>query len=119
MEDSRGRRGLEGPVKGDIVIIDFPFSDLSAVKRRPALVLQPLRNETILLQITTNLWVDDFSIPLGPDDFTHGFLRATSMVHADTIFTASNALILYKAGKVTPEKLDEVVGKVCALIRQQ
>jgi mRNA interferase MazF len=29
-------------VKGDVVIIPFPFSDLSQSKRRPALVLTPL-----------------------------------------------------------------------------
>jgi len=30
---------MEGPVKGDVVIVPFPFPDLSAAKRRPALVL--------------------------------------------------------------------------------
>jgi mRNA interferase MazF len=33
---------MERPVKGDVVVIPFPFSDLSASKRRPALVVADL-----------------------------------------------------------------------------
>jgi mRNA interferase MazF len=41
-------------VKGDVVIIPFPFSDLSSSKRRPALVLAGLKgNDIILCQITS------------------------------------------------------------------
>ena len=41
-------------VKGDIVVIPFPFSDLSQSKRRPALVIARLEgNDSILCQITS------------------------------------------------------------------
>jgi len=41
-------------VKGDVVVIPFPFSDLSQAKRRPALVLAELEgNDRILCQITS------------------------------------------------------------------
>ena len=41
-------------VKGDIVVLPFPFSDLSASKRRPALVLADLQGDDIILcQITS------------------------------------------------------------------
>jgi mRNA interferase MazF len=40
-------------VKGDVVVIPFPFSDLSATKRRPALVITALPGEDVILcQIT-------------------------------------------------------------------
>ena len=41
-------------VRGDVVVIPFPFSDLSQAKRRPALVLAELEgNDRILCQITS------------------------------------------------------------------
>ena len=40
-------------VKGDVVVAPFPFSDLSAAKKRPALVVATLAgNDVILCQIT-------------------------------------------------------------------
>jgi len=38
---------MEKFVKGDIVVIPFPFSDLSGTKRRPALVLSDLQGDDI------------------------------------------------------------------------
>jgi len=43
-------------VKGDVVVLPFPFSDLSAVKRRPALVVAALTGEDVILcQITSRI----------------------------------------------------------------
>jgi len=45
---------LEEFVRGDIVVVPFPFSDLTEAKRRPALVLAELEGEDrILCQITS------------------------------------------------------------------
>lgn len=41
-------------VKGDVVVVPFPFSDLSASKRRPALVVATfMGDDVILCQITS------------------------------------------------------------------
>ncbi|TET61184.1 MAG: hypothetical protein E3J52_01960 [Promethearchaeota archaeon] len=40
-------------IKGDVVIVPFPFSDLTKSKRRPALVISNLKGDDIILcQIT-------------------------------------------------------------------
>jgi hypothetical protein len=41
---AKGRRGysVEKPVKSDVVVIPFPFSDLTGAKKRPALVIADL-----------------------------------------------------------------------------
>ena len=61
---------MERFVKGDIVVIPFPFSDLSDVKRRPALILASLRGEDIILcQITSQNIRDQYAIYLDTSDF--------------------------------------------------
>lgn len=40
-------------VKGDVVVVPFPFSDLTRAKRRPALVVAELEGDDLILcQIT-------------------------------------------------------------------
>ena len=64
---------MERFVKGDVVVIPFPFSDLSGFKRRPALVLSDLPGDDILLcQITSQNTEDQFSVPVSKSDFTVG-----------------------------------------------
>jgi len=41
-------------IKGDVVVIPFPFSDLTQTKRRPALVISALEGDDVILcQITS------------------------------------------------------------------
>lgn len=52
-------------ISGDVVVLPFPFSDLSASKRRPALVLADLTgNDIILCQITSQQAKDAYAISL-------------------------------------------------------
>lgn len=66
-------------VKGDVVIVPFPFSDLTQAKRRPALVVAGLQgNDLILCQITSQLFRDQYVIAIDSDDFESGTLRQSS-----------------------------------------
>jgi mRNA interferase MazF len=57
-------------VKGEVVVVPFPFSDLSNTKRRPALVIASLAGDDVILcQITSKSISDDYSIPLELGDF--------------------------------------------------
>ena len=41
-------------VKGDVIVVPFPFSDLTQAKRRPALVIATLAGDDLILcQITS------------------------------------------------------------------
>ena len=54
---------MEVFVKGDVVVLPFPFSDLSKSKKRPSLVVSNLvGDDLILCQITSESRVDDYSI---------------------------------------------------------
>ena len=93
---------MEAFVKGDVVILPFPFSDLSASKRRPALVLADLQGEDIILcQITSQSLRDQYAIPLSDADMVSGKLITESNVRPNRIFTASKKIISYKAATKT------------------
>ena len=50
-------------VKGNVVVVPFPFSDLSQAKRRPALVLTSLEGDDLILcQITSQQIRDQYAI---------------------------------------------------------
>jgi len=63
-------------VRGDVVVAPFPFSDLSAAKKRPALVVATLTGDDVILcQITSQAVADGYAVPLADRDFTSGGLR--------------------------------------------
>jgi mRNA interferase MazF len=96
-------------VKGDVVVVPFPFSDLSTSKRRPALVLADLPGEDVILcQITSQHVRGDYAIGLSQQDFDTGQLNVLSNIRPNRIFTADKKIILYKVGKIKQPKLDEV-----------
>lgn len=109
---------MAGFMKGDIVILPFPFSNLSAAKKRPAVILSiPQGDDYIMLQITSKNVKDSYAISLLQSDFASGSLHQDSNIRPNKIFTLDHNLILYKAGHLTENKLNEYVNKVCSIIQ--
>lgn len=106
------------PVKGDVVVTPFPFSDLSSSKRRPALVAAQLTGDDVVLcQITSRAKSDRYAIALDPEDFSSGKLRVPSNIRPNRLFTADSNIVLYKAGSVTEEKMREVTSKIIGILQ--
>jgi len=104
-------------VKGDVVVIPFPFSDLSKSKRRPALVLAGLKGaDVILCQITSENVRDEYAIPLRRKDFQEGTINRDSNIRPNRLFTADEGIITYKAGSVKKSALDQAIEKTIALL---
>ena len=100
-------------VKGDIVVIPFPFSDLSTSKRRPAIVLADnIGDDIILSQITSRNVSDSMSIAIDPNDVTNGNLNVASNIRPNKLFTADESIILYRIGTLKADKLKAVITKV-------
>jgi mRNA interferase MazF len=79
---------MGGFVKGDVVVVPFPFSDLSASKRRPALVLTKASAEDLMLaQITSRGASDNAAVSIGGGDFEHGGLNHDGNVRLNKLFT--------------------------------
>jgi mRNA interferase MazF len=104
---------MAGFVKGDIVIIPFPFSDLSDSKRSPALVLVDLPGDDIILcQVTSQQSNDVYAVPINSSDFVSGSLPIASNIRPTRIFTADQSIILRRAGTISPA----IVAKVSKIL---
>ena len=110
---------MEKFIKGEVVVIPFPFSDLTQAKRRPALVLAELEGDDLILcQITSQAIKDNYIIPITDKDFEIGSLKKPSNVRPNRIFTADTHLVLYRIGNLKIGKLAEVIERVIQIIQQ-
>lgn len=67
---------MEGFVRGDIVVIHFPYTDLSAAKKRPALIITPLEGDDLIMcQITSKEIRDKYAITLAMSDIVSNCMR--------------------------------------------
>ena len=106
-------------IKGDVVVIPFPFSDLSQSKRRPALIITSLEGDDIILcQITSKIIKDIYAISIADSDFDAGNLKQPGNIRPNRLFTAYNHIILYRVGHVNSDKMNQVVAKLLEIIRQ-
>ena len=109
---------MERFVRGDVVVIPFPFSDFTQAKRRPALVLSVLPgNDLILCQITSQKVRDVYAVTLRDEDFESGSLNRISNIRPSRLFTADENIVLYKTGNLKMNKVDEVLRTLINLFR--
>ncbi len=106
-------------VKGDVVVVPFPFSDLTQAKRRPALVLAELSGEDVILsQITSQNIKDRYAIPLEIEDFESGSLNRNSNIRPNRIFTADQNILLYKVGHLKRDKIEETISGLIKILKE-
>lgn len=111
---------MENFVKADIAVIPFPFSDLSATKRRPALVLANLPgNDILLCQVTSQISSEQLALPLCATDFVSGSLPVNSYIRPARIFTADKQIIVRKAGKISSDLMNRVVDNLVSILKQE
>jgi len=104
-------------VKGDVVVIPFPFTDLTGNKKRPAFVVADLPGDDIIVcQITSQAKSDTFALPLGMNDFISGSLPVNSFIRPNKIFTADKNLIISTAGHLSETKIRDALNEVIAII---
>lgn len=102
--------------KGDIVLVDFPFTDLNMIKKRPALVVSDIegRNE-ILCQITTkSRSISKYEVKLFKKDIV-GDIKFDSNIYVDVLFTIHSNRIYKKIGELSGEVWDDVSLKLKSL----
>ena len=109
---------MEGFVRGDVIVLEFPFSNLMQVKRRPSLVIKiPNGDDIIVCQITGKSYEKSVEIPIKKEDFYKGNLKVKSYIRLDKIFSIEKSLIKYKIGSLNQEKFSEIIEKICFFLK--
>jgi mRNA interferase MazF len=106
------------PAAGEVVLVPFPFSDLSQSKVRPAVCLADAgRGDSILCQITSKPYGDPAAVPLDSPDFASGGLLVGSFARPGKLFTAHSGLIIRSVGVLTPAAFTRVQSRVMAILQ--
>ena len=108
------------PAIGDVVLVPFPFSDLSSAKVRPAVALADVgRGDWVLCQITTNPYGDPHALPLPTSEFASGKPLAASYARPGKLFTSSASLIIRTVGKLNDSASNRILDAVIHLLRPE
>jgi mRNA interferase MazF len=105
--------------QGDIVVVNFPFSNLTNSKKRPALIIS---NNTVnstgdylLVQITSKKIKDSLTFPLKRNSYVEEHeLPLKSYIRLHKVFLLNQGLII---GKATELKADVVVSVVSEIVK--
>ena len=108
---------MGAPAAGAVVLVRFPFSDLSQAKVRPAVVLADAgRGDYILCQITSKPYGDVTAIELTGAAFASGSLHVISYVRPAKLFTANQNLIMSQVGQLEPAALQGIAQAVANIV---
>ena len=106
------------PTAGTVVLVPFPFSDLSQTKLRPAVVLADAgRGDWILCQITSNPYGDARAIALTDASFAVGSLRVASYARPGRLFTGNRDLMMTQVGNLKADHFRRIVETVVDILR--
>lgn len=110
-------------MKGKIVLVPFPFDDLSANKVRPAVCLtNPVggRRQVILACITsripTNLFETDILLDANHPDFAGTGLKQASIVRLHQLVTISTVVVLRQLGELSSDTQADIANKLQYLL---
>lgn len=102
--------------KGDIVLIPFPFSDLTGLKNRPALILLETESNVIVAFITSQLkWQDKFDLKLDPSP--KNGLKRSSIVKLGKLATLDKELVIGRLGNLTATEIKKLNEHLVQLLR--
>ena len=103
--------------RGELLLVPYPFTDLSAAKRRPVLVLTKPDGygDFIALPVTSRPQAVH-GIPIENSDLTSGHLPAPSWIRTDRIVTLNVSLVVKSIGCVAERVIELAAERFCARI---
>lgn len=111
--------------KGKVVLVPFPFDDLSATKVRPAVCLtNPVGSHRhvilafITSRVSSNLMATDIVIDTSHPDFAATGLRVSSTIQLHRLMTVTTLLILRELGVLSSDIQANIAQKLWNLLTQ-
>ena len=102
---------------GAVVLIKFPFSDMSRSKLRPAVVLADAgKGDWVLCQVSSKAYADSKAVQLNEEDFVNGSLDMVSYARPGKLFTANSELIAQNIAILKEDAFQKVVEAVVQLL---
>ncbi len=103
--------------QGDIAIANIVYSQQIGFKRRPVLVASSTQynehsDDVIVVSISSMPVKRNYDVKLSNIDLQMGELRVESKIITDFPITIEKNLLSEKIGKISPQKLEEVKGKI-------
>ncbi len=106
------------PKKGTIILVPFPFTDLSESKVRPAVVLSDdLKGEDVVVAFISShkpkkLQSLDITIVRSDEAFSKTGLKTDSIIKIDKIATLDKKIILGELGRIYKNTEREIAKKI-------
>lgn len=106
------------PKKGAVVLVPFPFTDLSGQKVRPALVISELtdENDIIVVFISSKVPKKILNIDLKINQDKENNLKAPSLVKCSKIATLDTKIILGELGFFNKQQMERVDEKLKTIL---
>lgn len=97
--------------QGDIVLVPFPYTDLSATKTRPALIISKTKypEDVILVAITSKK--NESGLQIEDADLANGLLPLISFIRIDKVVTLKKSIIKKRVAILKPGACSKIVAK--------
>lgn len=100
--------------QGDVILVPFPYTDLSAAKQRPALVLSnaafnAASPDLVVCAMTSNLMDSGHSVLVGPQDMETGALKVPSRVKVGNVASLEKRIVRKRLGRVKATAFAQVM----------
>ncbi len=112
--------GIAPVEHGTVVLVPFPFTDLSGAKQRPAVVVSPRGfhpDDVVVCAITSQVpsRLSQWDVSLLVSDLVGARLPKPSIVRVGKLFTIHQGLVRGRYGRVRAAKLMEIPARLRAL----
>jgi mRNA interferase MazF len=102
--------------KGDIILIPFPFTDMTSTKLRPAVVLIETNYDLTVSFITTQMkWREATDIELFPSNKSG--IKKVSLIRLSKMATVDKSLAIGKIGELQQVEMRELNVKLKRLFQ--